>query len=113
MDTESYITQVLKEHLLTSDYKCLTDNEAILQMKNIEHDLKTLIKNNHSALSTAEQLYFHRSFQYQHRTPIFYGLPKVHKVPVTLRPVVSSSSSFLSIFSNWLDFKMKELLPLV
>jgi hypothetical protein len=37
----------------------------------------------------------------------------VHKIPVTLRPVVSSSSSFLSIFSNWLDYKMKDLLPLV
>jgi hypothetical protein len=79
MDTESYITQVLKEHLLTSNYKRLTNNEATLQMKNIKHDLKTLIKNNHNALSKAEQLYFHHSFQYQHRTPIFYGLPKYTK----------------------------------
>jgi hypothetical protein len=45
--------------------------------------------------------------------PIFYGLPKVHKQPVTLRPVVSTSGSLLAIFSTWLDYRMKELLPLV
>ena len=48
-----------------------------------------------------------------YRLLIFYGLPKVHKIPVLLRPVVSSINSFSSIFSNWLDFCMKELLPLV
>jgi hypothetical protein len=42
---------------------------------------------------------------------MFYGLPKVHKHPTTLRPVVSSVNSFISVY--WLDFKRKELLPLV
>jgi hypothetical protein len=46
-------------------------------------------------------------------TYIFYGLPKIHKHPMTLWPVVSTSGSFLAIFSVWLDYKMKELLPLV
>jgi hypothetical protein len=36
-------------------------------------------------------------------------MPKVHKKPTTLCPVVSCINSFLSIFSNWLDFKMKDL----
>jgi len=40
-----------------------------------------------------------------------YGLPKVHKTPMTLRPVVSSVNSFLSVFSTWLDYRMKQLLP--
>jgi hypothetical protein len=40
-------------------------------------------------------------------------MPKVHKKPTTLRPVVSCINSFLSIFSNWLDFKMKDLLFLI
>jgi len=113
LDMDSYIKQVLKEHLLTNNYRQLDNDSAKLQMANIEHELKALIKDNVHKLSKAEQLYFHQSFQQHHRSPIFYGLPKVHKVPVTLRPVVSSSSSFLSIFSNWLDYKMKDLLPLV
>jgi hypothetical protein len=49
----------------------------------------------------------------QHRLPVFYGLPKVHKDPVSLRPVVSNTNSFLAIFSIWLDHKMKSLLPLI
>jgi len=40
-------------------------------------------------------------------------MPKVHKTPMTLHPVVSCINSFLSIFSNWLDFKMKDLLFLI
>jgi hypothetical protein len=35
----------------------------------------------------------------------------VHKDPVKLRPVVSNTNSFLAIFSTWLDFKFKTLLP--
>jgi len=40
-------------------------------------------------------------------------MPKVHKTPLKLRPVVSCINSFNSIFSTWLDFKMKQLLPLI
>jgi hypothetical protein len=32
---------------------------------------------------------------------------------MTLHPVVSCSNSLMSVFSNWLDHKMKELLPLI
>jgi hypothetical protein len=46
-----------------------------------------------------------------HRIPIFYGLPKVHITPTTLRPVVSCSGSLSTVFSTWLDYKMKLLLP--
>jgi hypothetical protein len=51
-----------------------------------------------------------RSLNLKHRIPIFYGMPKVHKTPLKLCPVVSCVNSFSSILSNWLDFKMKELL---
>jgi hypothetical protein len=113
MDTDNYIKQVLQEHLITKDYVQLSDVAAKTQMDNIKHKLKTLITVSHKELSKPKQLYFQRSFQHHHRTPIFYGLPKVHKVPFTLRPAVGNSSSFLSLFSNWLDNKMKDLLLLV
>jgi len=77
------------------------------------HTLKTLLANNANNHSKSELLFFKRSLQEHHRIPIFYGLPKVHKQPVTLRPVVSTSGSLLAIFSTWLDYRMKELLPLV
>jgi hypothetical protein len=113
METEDYIAQVLKDHLLTKDYEKLSELTAKHRMDDLTRTLKALITENYKILSKTEITYFQRSFKKQYRTPIFYGLPKIHKTPVTLRPVVSSSSSFLSIFSVWLDFKMKDLLPLV
>jgi hypothetical protein len=113
METEDYITQILKDHLLTKDYEKLSEVTAKHRMDDLVRTLKTLITENYKTFSKPEVTYFQRSFKQQFRTPIFYGLPKIHKTTVTLRPVVSSSSSFLSIFSVWLDFKMKDLLPLV
>jgi hypothetical protein len=40
-------------------------------------------------------------------------MPKVHKQPLNLRPMVSCVNSFPAIFSKWLDNKMKRLLHLV
>jgi hypothetical protein len=113
MDTDTYITQVLQEHLLTENYMQLSNAEAEQHLDNIKTTLKNLISSNGDMISKPEFTYFQRSFKKMHRLPIFYGLPKVHKHPLTLRPVVSCINSFISIFSNWLDFKMKALLPLV
>jgi hypothetical protein len=113
MDSASYVQQILKEHLLTKDYRRLSAIEAKLRMDQVKTYLKSLITGNQDNLSKAELLYFQRSLQSHHRIPIFYGLPKIHKSPVTLRPVVSGTNSLLAIFSNWLDYKMKELLPFV
>jgi hypothetical protein len=113
MDTNTYITQVLKEHLLTASYRRLTAKEAKDTMDDIKIILTKLIESNRIYLSKAENTYFQRSLQTYHRLPIFYGLPKVHKTPFTLRPVVSGTNSLLAIFSNWLDYKLKELLPYV
>jgi hypothetical protein len=113
MDTVSYIMMALKEHLLTPTYKQLTATEAQSKITAIKASLTSLISDNRALLSKAEWLYFQRSLQLNHRLPIFYGLPKVHKTPITLRPAVSSINSLLAVFSNWLDYKLKELLPLV
>jgi hypothetical protein len=113
MDTTDYVDQILTEHLLTDTYLQLTEGEAKYRLNDIKDTLKTLLANNANNLSKSEILFFKRSLQEHHRIPIFYGLPKVHKQPVTLRPVVSTSGSLLAIFSTWLDYRMKELLPLV
>jgi len=77
------------------------------------HTLTNIFNTHKHQLSQAEITYFTRSFKLHHRIPIFYGMPKVHKNPMALCPVVSCINSFSSIFSNWLDFKMKDLLFLI
>jgi hypothetical protein len=113
MDIKNYVSQVLQEHLLTDTYRQLSSTETKSYLEEVNSNLKNIILANKDKLSAPEFIYFERSFKVKYRLPIFYGLPKVHKTPVTLRPVVSSVNSFLAIFSNWLDYRMKQLLPLV
>jgi hypothetical protein len=113
LETETYVTQILTEHLLTKDYERLSETTAKNRLSDIAHTLKLIISNSQSLLPKAEYTYFQRSLKSRNRIPIFYGLPKDHKTPMSLRPVVSGSSSLLSIFSVWLDYKMKILVPYV
>jgi hypothetical protein len=113
LNKSTYIKQVFNEHLLTKDYQHLSEEAAKLLINNTKEALKTIINNNLHILPQPEKTFFQHSFHLHHRIPIFYGLPKVHKETFKLRPVVSSIGSFLSIFSTWLDYKMKSLLPFV
>jgi hypothetical protein len=113
MDTPDYVHQILTEHLLTNDYRQLSRSEAENKMDQLRKDLDNLLSANAQNLSQSEITYFKRSLSSRFRLPIFYGLPKVHKTPVSLRPVVSTTNSLLAVFSTWLDYKMKVLLPLV
>jgi hypothetical protein len=99
MDKKSYIEQILHEHLLTNTYRQLTAVEANTILDETKNTLKAIITSNKDKLSVPETTYFQRSFKGKYRLPIFYGLPKIHKQPVTLRPVVSCVNSFMSIFS--------------
>jgi len=113
MDKEDYINKVMTEHLSTNDYLRLTKQEVLSKLLQLKDTLKNLISNNQNSLSQPELIYFQRGLKNQHRIPLFYGLPKVHKNPISLHPVISATNSLLAIFSNWLDFQMKELLPLI
>ncbi len=113
LDTNDYVEKILKEHLLTNAYKQLTRTEMLNSMTDLKSALTNTIQSNADKLSQAELTFFKRSLTSHFRLPIFYGLPKVHKNPVALRPVVSTTNSLLAIFSTWLDYKMKELLPYV
>jgi hypothetical protein len=113
MNYHHYIEQVLREHLLTPNYQHLSQTLAHNKIEDTKQKLKDLYRKNKNNLIQAEINYFKRSFGNFHQTPVFYGMPKVHKSPITLRPVVSCINSFVSIFSTWLDFRMKELLHLI
>jgi len=103
----------LTQHLLTTDYQQLPLQEAKNRLENIKNTLKSLLQDHKDTLTMAEQTFFKRSLQLHHRIPLFYGIPKVHKTPTTLCPVVSTINSLLSVFSTWLDYQMKKLLPFI
>ena len=91
----------------------LSEQTAHSRLAETKQWLIDTFESHRHVLSQPEIDYFTRSFEEVHRIPIFYGMPKVHKTPVKMRPVVSCISSFGSIFSTWLDFKMKSLIPLI
>jgi hypothetical protein len=54
-------------------------------MGNVTETPKKLITEYKETLSKAEYTFFQWNIHSYHRIPIFYGLPKVHKTPVTLQ----------------------------
>jgi hypothetical protein len=113
LNRDDYIAQVLQEHLLTPFYLQLTPEMATQRITQTKQLLIDTFQTYRHLLTKPETDFFTRSFNNQHRNPIFYGMPKIHKKPIQLRPVVSCINSFPSIFSTWLDFRMKELLHLI
>jgi len=58
MNKNTYIGQILTEHLLTDTYRKLTANEAKNIMETVRSTLKNLISNNQDKFSIAEITYF-------------------------------------------------------
>jgi hypothetical protein len=113
IERDVYIRMGLEEHLLNGyAYRRLSPEEASKLVTKTEEELKQLVKDYAHCLSSAEDTYFTRSYNLRHRVPRFYLTMKVHKTPMTSRPVVSCVGSFNEIFSKWLDFQMSRLLPL-
>lgn len=109
-----YFSKAFADHLGKDQiYQRLTVNTANKIMAETKQILTDLVDKHQSELCEAEKTYFQRSIQkVGHRTPQFYLLFKVHKVPLMTRPVVSCVGSFPEIFSRWLDHHMAKFLPL-
>ena len=107
LNRDAYITQVLQENLLSTTYLQLSEQIAHNRLTETKQQLIDTFESHRHVLSQPEIDNFTRSFEEVHRIPIFYGMPKVHKTPIKMRPVVSCINSFGSIFSTWLDLKMK------
>jgi len=113
LNHSDYINKALTEHLLTDTYELIPEQEAAPKIKHNESLLKQLFQWHKHTLSKPEIKFFDHSFWLHHRVPIFYTMPKIHKNPYTTHPVVSCINSFNAIFSTWLDFQMKCLLPFI
>jgi hypothetical protein len=71
LDLDTYIIQVLQEHLLTKDYAQLSHHEANNKIETLKHSLKQLIASNQHLLTKAKLTYFNRGFKACFRIPVF------------------------------------------
>ena len=115
---EDYIKSILTEHLLQTDiYEQLSYTQAHHRLKQVEREIKTIILQNNLELSTSDKKFFIRSFHLKHRTPTFYGMPKLHKKKTgesyKTRRVVLEIGSFIEIASKFCDHYQSRLIPYV
>ena len=112
MDIDEYVKIILTDHLLDKKrYTILSVEEAIMAREKTHSDMWDLI-NQHNEAGDFEKFewdYFSRSYLRPTRNSKFYGLPKVHKQPLKLRPIVSSVNSEIEILSIFLDYQLQKV----
>ena len=119
IDRDDYIKAILTEHLTKTEiYRNLTPQEAHSFMLIAETEIQTAVRENLHNLMDPDIRFFNRSFKKEHRFPVFYGTPKIHKRKNKLgyypmRPVVSKCGSFIEIASRFCDHYLTKLLPFV
>jgi hypothetical protein len=87
---------------LTKNCVCLMDSEDMI-VEFMHHSIDKLLNKHRQAISAEVwQSLFNEEMQLKH-VASFYGLPKLHKQPVSLRPIVASHSAPLSKLSLWLS----------
>ena len=122
IDTKTYIQRNLKDHLLDATrYRRFDSKEAAQASINEVHDrIVEMVKQKKFPTGVPEtylsRFYFCSSEKGKvlPRAAKYYALPKIHKQPWSLRPVVSQCGCFLEGLSKWLDYelqKVKHLCP--
>ena len=109
MDTTDYLEQCLI-HLSSETYQLLNSIPDSLH-KDLEN---TVIKFKQEITRYNKLLYNYLLPHEKHRTPRFYGLPKIHKLSSKnrippLRPIVSHTKSLLSHSAKFLDHTLQPL----
>ena len=106
LDKSEYISKI--EKLLNNNryYSLLPKDPTPNIRVEIESYTEYLLRENHISKSTAHFL----KPTFPSRTPIFYGLPKIHKPGVPLRPIVSANDSPTENISSFIDYICQPLM---
>jgi hypothetical protein len=108
IDKRVYLKQVYEEHLFVSTYLRLNEKEC----KNFNDETRIQLKRLFHAkcgLPLSELTYLKRASVKQKRIHQLYGLPKLHKVPLVWRPIISCVGGELESASKWLDYQLRKI----
>ena len=115
MDTDEYVAQVLREHLSDETrYRKLTADDFEHGKQEAIAEMRLLFDEHMHEFSEAECLYILRKMNAidNCRDAHFYGAPKVHKSPMSLRPIVSKVNSEMEILAVLLDHLLQQVVHL-
>ena len=126
LELEQYINRCLSDHLdKKATYQELSELDAvILNENNFRWICGTFIDKPPKVLSEEDRKFFIDSIHGKRDglkrmhpkeslgIPYFYAMPKMHKKPWALRPVVSGVSSVMESLSKWLDVQLQSVVHL-
>jgi hypothetical protein len=112
LEKRRYCTLVYRPLTDTGVYKLLTKGESTIAFSRIKLLVRTWTfkYTKTGTITKSERRFFrHSASLVKPETPfsIFYLMPKIHKVPLQVRPVVSYSGSFLYALGVWCDDKLQ------
>jgi hypothetical protein len=109
-EREAFIKQVLEEHLSNSNvYENITHRIQETQF-DVDYRIRRFIEKNSRYLDEQSLTFFKRSLNvYKNKVAVFRATAKVHKNPVTLRPVVAKCGTAIESISKWLDCELQKL----
>ena len=112
VDTKQYIQWALAHLTDTSTYTLLTENDANTASAQLYQQIVDWTIQHHKTIGTDTIKYIRRHTEMARADPYgyFYLLPKLHKQPISTRPVCSDCASLPHAVGKWVD---RQLQPLV
>jgi hypothetical protein len=109
LERQEYIEKVLEHLSDTITYRQLSSEEAQQAIKRTDAMIENFISDHSRALGPSDEKFLTRSLEVTDPFAHFYIMAKVHKIPWTVRPIVSCSGSISHGLGRWLDQQLKPI----
>jgi hypothetical protein len=96
LEKDDYDNKIVTILNYTSKYKKLNSDPTELYVKKLRKDLEDLKTN-----GNIEPQMYYEFFPRGSVSPRIYGLPKIHKKGIPLRPIVSTTNSLMIKIEKW------------
>jgi hypothetical protein len=109
IDTKQYICWALDDHLIdTTIYVQVSEADAHKAAFNLYTEIYKWMRDNKVSLSLDATNYIHYWTQKNRSDPFrhFYLMVKIHKSPVSTRPLCSDCASLVHPLGKWLDYAL-------
>jgi hypothetical protein len=112
VDTKQYIEWALHHLTDNTTYTILNDNDAATAAQELYHTIFTWTLRHHNTIGADNTKYIRRQIEIARKDPFgyFYLLAKLHKTPISTRPVCSDCASLPHSVGKWID---RQLQPIV
>ena len=111
INTKQYIEWGMKHLLDTSTYKTIPEEQAMRDVKTLSKDIFSWTLRHRKALTDDVVRYIRHHLDLSSKDPFgyFYLTVKLHKTPVSTRPVCSDCASVPHALGKWLDYQLQPI----